>query len=104
MLYDVECLLSGWTTECEGVQNGVVKKSVWCEMVARNGGVKLRCGVECHGVILNVLWYGYLRFSVQSSLLFLYYAVFSVMSVQYCLCVSRIQCTQCSVYSVGSVL
>ena len=26
------------------------------------------------------------------------------MSVQYCLCVSRIQCTQCSVYSVGSVL
>ena len=44
--------------------------------------------------------------SVQSSLLFLYYAVFSVMSVQYCLCVSRIhaQCTQCSVsvYSVGS--
>ncbi len=44
--------------------------------------------------------------SVQSSLLFLYYVVFSVMSVQYCLCVSRIQCTQCSVsvYSVGSVL
>ena len=44
--------------------------------------------------------------NVQSSLLFLYYVVFSVMSVQYCLCVSRIQCTQCSVsvYSVGSVL
>ena len=44
--------------------------------------------------------------SVQSSLLFLYYVVFSVMSVRYCLCVSRIQCTQCSmsVYSVGSVL
>ena len=44
--------------------------------------------------------------SVQSSLLFLYYVVFSVMSVQYCLCVSRIQCTQCSVsvYRVGSVL
>ena len=44
--------------------------------------------------------------SVQSSLLFLYYVVFNVMSVQYCLCVSRIQCTQCSVsvYSVGSVL
>ena len=34
--------------------------------------------------------------SVQSSLLFLDYVVFSVMSVQYCLCVSRIQCTQCS--------
>ena len=31
---------------------------------------------------------------------------FSVMSVQYCLCVSRIQCTQCSVsvYRVSSVL
>ena len=44
--------------------------------------------------------------SVQSSLLFLYYVVFSVMSVQYYLCVSRIQCTQCSVsvYRVGSVL
>ena len=39
----------------------------------------MRCGVECHGVILNALWYGYLRFSVQSSLLFLYYVVFSVM-------------------------
>ena len=39
--------------------------------------------------------------SVQSSLLFLYYVVFSVMSVQYCLCVSRIQCTQCS--SVQSI-
>ena len=44
--------------------------------------------------------------SVQSSLLFLYYVVFSVMSVRYCLYVSRIQCTQCSmsVYSVGSVI
>ena len=81
----------------------------WCgeeERMVWNGGVKLRCGVECHGVILNVLWYGYVRFSVQSSLLFLYYVVFSVMSVLYCLCVSRIQCTQCSVsvYSIGSVL
>ena len=35
--------------------------------------------------------------SVHSSLLFLYYVVFCVMSVQYCLCVSRIECTQCSV-------
>ena len=34
MLYDGECLWPGWTTECEGVQNGVVKKSIWCEMVA----------------------------------------------------------------------
>ena len=52
MLYDVQCLWPGWTTECEGVQNGVVKRMV------SNGGVKLRCGVECHHVILNVLWYG----------------------------------------------
>ena len=34
MLHDVECLWSGWTTECEVVQNGVVKRSVWCEVVA----------------------------------------------------------------------
>ena len=34
VLYDVECLRPGWTTECEVVQNGVVKKSVWCEMGA----------------------------------------------------------------------
>ena len=33
MSYDMECLWPGWTTECE-MQNGVVKKSVWCEMVA----------------------------------------------------------------------
>ena len=49
-------------------------------------------------MILNVLWYGYgYVCNVQSSLLFLYYVVvvFSVMSVQYCLCVSRIQCIQC---------
>ena len=30
MLYG---LWPGWTTECEVVQNGVVKKSVWCETV-----------------------------------------------------------------------
>ena len=68
--------------------------------------MKLPRGVECHGVILNVLWYGYIMCSVQSSLLFVYYVVFSVMSVQYCLRVSTIQCTQCSlsVYRVGSVL
>ena len=34
MLYDVECPWPGWAAECEVVQNGVVKKSVWCEMVA----------------------------------------------------------------------
>ena len=69
--------------------------------------MRLRCGVECHGVILNVFCgMDKVMRSVQSSLLFLYYVVFSVMSVQYCLCVSRIQCTQCSVpvYWVGSVL
>ena len=41
--------------------------------------------------------------SVQSNLLCLYYVVFSVMSVQYGLCVSSIQCSV-SVHSVGSVL
>ena len=45
MLYDVECLWPGW-----------------CEM-----GVKLQCGVECYGVILNVLWYGYTRFCIAGS-------------------------------------
>ena len=35
--------------------------------------------------------------SVLSSSFFLYHVVFSVMSVQYCLCVGRIQCTQCQV-------
>jgi len=34
MLYDVERPCPGWTTECEVVQNDVVKNSVWCEMVA----------------------------------------------------------------------
>ena len=34
MLYNVECLWPGWTAEYEGVQNGVVKTSVWYEMVA----------------------------------------------------------------------
>ncbi len=79
----------------------------WCEeeRMVWNGGVKLPRGVECHGVIF-VVWIYKVMCSVQSSLLFVYYVVFSVMSVQYCLCVSTIQCTQCSlsVYRVGSVL
>ena len=53
MLYDVECLWPGWTTECERCDEEEPK--MW------NGGVKLWCGVEgveYHGVILNVLWYG----------------------------------------------
>ena len=33
-VYDVECPWPGWTTECEVVQNGVVKINVSCEMVA----------------------------------------------------------------------
>ena len=33
MLYDVECLWPGWNTVCEVVQNCVVKKSIWREMV-----------------------------------------------------------------------
>ena len=42
----------------------------WCRMVwwRRAYGVKLRCGVECHGVILNVLWYGYVQRSEQFAL------------------------------------
>ena len=30
-------------------------------------GVKLQCGVECYGVILNVLWYGYTRLCIAGS-------------------------------------
>ena len=60
--------------------------------------MKLPCGVECHSVVLNIFCgMDMVMGSVQSSLLFLYYVAFSVMSVQYCLCVGRIQCTQCSV-------
>ena len=47
MLYDVECLWPGWTTECEVVHNGV-KKSVWWREIAVWRGI-------CHGVTLNVL-------------------------------------------------
>ena len=83
--------------DLDGLQSVKWCRMVWCR---RAYGVKRWCEIavwcECHGVILNVLWYGYTS-SVQSSLLFLYYVVFSVMSVPYCLCVSRIQCTQCSV-------
>ena len=42
------------------------------------------CGMDIYKVMC----------SVQSSLLFLYCVVFSVMSVQYCLCVSRIASVQ----------
>ena len=89
MLYDVECLWPGWTTACEVGQNGV-KKSVWCE-IAVWCDFKW-CDFKCFAV-----WIYKVMCSIQSSLLFLYYVVFSVMSVQYYLCVSRIQCTQCSV-------
>ena len=98
MLYGVECLWPGWTTECEVVKNGVVK-SLWRE-------ITVWCGMSWCNFKCFVVWIYKVMCSVQSSLLFLYYVVFSVMSVQYCLCVSRIQCTQCSVsvHSVGSVL
>ena len=49
MLYDVECLWPGWTTECDVVQNGVVKKSVWCEMVGW-------CGMLWCDFNLCVVW------------------------------------------------
>jgi len=64
------------------------------------------CGMSWCDFKCFVVWIYKVMCSVQSSLLFVYYVVFSVMSVQYCLCVSTIQCTQCSlsVYRVGSVL
>ena len=84
----------------------------WCKMVwwRRAHGVKwwreisVWCGMSWCDFKCFVVWIYKVMCSVQSSLLFLYYVVFSVMSVQYCLCVSRIQCTQYSVYRVGSVL
>ena len=53
VMCDVECLWPGWTTVWSGAE--------WCgeeERMVWNGGVKLLCGVKCHGVIWNVLWYG----------------------------------------------
>ena len=66
--------------------------------------MKVRCGVECHGVILNVLWYGYIRLCVAFSAVcsFLFHLVFSVMSVQYCLCVSRISVHSVQCQSIAS--
>ena len=109
-----------WCTWC-GVRwnvgvmwNGVLRCGMsvaWMDYRMRSGGE--RCAEEERmvwngGVKLPWCDYGMdkVMCSVQSSLLFLHYAVFSVMSVHYCLCVSRTQCTQCSVsvYSVGSVL
>ena len=52
MLYDVECLRTGWTTECEVVQNGVVKKSIWCEMVVWN------CRVVWNIMVLFLMFCG----------------------------------------------
>ena len=85
----------------------------WCRMVWRRAyGVKwwreiaAWCGMSWCDFKCFVVWIYKVMCSVQSSLLFVYYVVFSEMSVQYCLCVSTIQCTQCSlsVYRVGSVL
>ena len=71
----------------------------WCEIAP------VWCEMSWCDFKYFVVWIYTVMCSVQSCLLFLYYVVFSVMSVQYCLCVSRNQCTQCSVsvYSVGSV-
>ena len=70
----------------------------WCE-------IAVWCGMSWCDFKCFVVWIYKVMCSVQSSLLFLYYAAFSVMSVQYYLCASRIKCTQCSVsvYSVSSV-
>ena len=66
---------------------GGLQSVKWWRMVWwRVYGVKLRCGVECHGVILNVLWYGYTRLCVAFRAVCSFCIVFSVMSVQYCLC------------------
>ena len=78
MLYGVECLWPGWTTECEVVQNGVVK-SLWRE-------ITVWCGMSWCNFKCFVVWIYKVMCSVQSSLLFLYCVVFSVTSVQYCLC------------------
>ena len=67
--------------------------------------MKLWCGVECHGVILNVLWYGYIRLCVafRAVCSFCNYVVFSrVMSVQYCLYVSRISVHSVQCQSIAS--
>ena len=72
----------------------------WHEIVVWRG--MSWCDFKCF-VIWIYIYNCKVMSSVQGSLLFLYYVVFNVMSVQYCLCVSRIQCIQCSV-SVSSVL
>jgi len=61
------------------------------------------CGMSWCDFKCFVVWIYKVMCSVPSSLLFVYYVVFSVMSVQYCLCVSTIQCTQCSL-SIGSAV
>ena len=71
MLCDVECLWPGWTTECEVVQNGVVKKSVWRE-------IAVWCGMPWCDFKCFVVWIDKVMCSIQSSLLFLYYVVCSV--------------------------
>ena len=55
MLYDVECLWPGWTTECEVVQNGVLKTRAygvkwWREIAA------VRCGMSSCDVKSFVVW------------------------------------------------
>ena len=93
MLYGVECLWPGWTTECEVVKNGVVK-SLWRE-------ITVWCGMSWCDFKCFVVWI----YKIQCSEQFALSVLCSVQcnAVQYCLSVSMIQCTQCSVsvYSVG---
>ena len=68
MLYDVECLWPGWTTECEVVQNGVSVKTraygvkLWREIAA------VRCGMSSCDVKSFVVWVGYVQRSEQFAL------------------------------------
>ena len=104
MMWNV-CGLDGLECEMDVCDLGGLQSVKWCRMVwwRKAYGVKwwreiaVWCGMPWCDFLCFVIWIYKVMCSVRSSLLFLYYVVFSVMSVQYCLCVSRIQCTQCSV-------
>ena len=88
-----QCLWPGWTTV-------LVKwwRTVWWR---RACGVKLQCGVSGRfSQSVWPVWIYKVMCSVQSRLPFLYYVVFSVMSLQYSLYVSS-RDSGISVYSVA---
>ena len=58
--YGMVCCIIWNVCGLDGLQS-VWSGAEWCgeeERMVWNGGMKLRCGVKCHGVVLNVLWYG----------------------------------------------